>query len=457
VQSQGKDKIIPTLQLSYLHFVKGDLDKAFVFASDALRIAPNDPEVMLRFIFVGFKCNKIQEVVPVISRFHEQHPDRHEIWTIKTEEAPEFLKKLQERATFLERAYREKPFPLCFIERFSPLSLFELWHTIAESGSPEVCVHFHSGEIRTAEEATTAKSDGRIVIDPLALLSLSLLNRLDLLEWGFTRIIVSRDIIGIIDFERIQALDKYLSPIKSFLTRSSKVSMLQPKRRCDLPPDVREAFGTSYAALFDLAEQESVALYSDETGIRDIARERAIPTFSTRGLLQHAWNEGRVTWDELNECLIKLANHNYYIVLVDKDNLYWSAERYDFQMNENTRTLLNGIFAFSPNIQYFSDLFSDFISKLWSDAPPERKHRLNEYFVTCANLISIRSAHERAKEVKRFIGSALLKVANTKPEELKSLLDVIFVYVMTSITRDPSKMTDVTGDFCTRWNEREST
>lgn len=124
------------------------------------------------------------------------------------------------------------------------------------------------------------------------------------------------------------------------------------------------------------------------------------------------------------------------MVLVSKDNLFYTVQAHSFDMNEDTAALLNGIFAHSPNLEYFADLFSDFIAKVWAEVPPEARHKRSDFLIRCANLISARAGPNRDKLLQKFLGSALVKLVQAAPQEMSSLIDAMFVWIQANLFRE---------------------
>ena len=347
--------------LSFVETLRREYREAFRHAQDAVEAAPQDVRAHLALVRASLDTPaevrvepKQQKTFQASFEFLQKHPSGF-IKAIPFEkDLKSFIKFAKARADYareVESLVRKRRLPMAFLANTLGVSAFEAWRGLI----PHSQLHVSC-------------------VDAFALISLRLLNRLDLLPKMFRKILVHTSTLeGFVNdlranegrkpaltisyvggklvrsemsAEDVAVWFAFLQDLRNFL-KGPDVELASLDRTVPMTEEMRQATEIIGPAFYDpilLAQARKVAFYGDDAPLRSLASiEHHIPTFCTQALLRVARGKGLLSDAEYEDCIIKLLRHNYHFVSESADTILRLAGSEKFQLTPLSRRLLNRI------------------------------------------------------------------------------------------------------------------
>ena len=391
--------------LSFVETLRKEHKEAVGHANEAVKTAPNDVRSHLAIFRTGLDCSddfkfdeEQKKAFNASLQFLQEHPSGY-IKAIPFEkDLKSIIAMVKARSDYgrqIEKLVRERNLPMAFLAQQLNLSPFQAWMGLV--GHSNLHVHMAYGtteeQTREVDDALRAKA---VCVDEFALLTLRLLNRLDLLPKLFPKILahtatlesVASDIREMeagkpalsiryhegrlvrseITPEQLKPWLTFLQDIRNFLkSQAAELASLDPTT--SLSEDMRQAKELLGPVAYEpilVAHARKVAFYGDDAPMRSLAlTAHHIPTFCTQALLRIAREKCLLTDSEYEDCIIKLLRHNYHFVSESAETLIRLAQTENFEITGLSRQLLSR--ATQPGIDQTASIriLSEFFFLAW--------------------------------------------------------------------------------------------
>jgi tetratricopeptide (TPR) repeat protein len=272
-----------------------------------------------------FKSFKFDTSIP------EEEKGKEMLATIMSQILPQIIKSAQVRM-----AARNMPYPLAFKStHIGTSSLFVYWYDSIHSNEESDYLHILNAQNNRTEENEVAKNATSVVIDISALLTLTQLDLLAVLdEFDFvilssgTRYIIELELSGIHPphplaekLEKWRLSNKHKIRVRAVHSDPEDLSTADSYELSDIGIYVRRnqgienIIGAGMGESILLARQLNLPLYSDDSTMRYLASEEYhVRTFSFLSLLYRCELNGSINEEAVSELYARLIENHYLAI-----------------------------------------------------------------------------------------------------------------------------------------------
>jgi len=413
--------------LSFVETLRRQHKEAVRHALEAVKTAPDDVRAHLAVLRTGLDCpddfkadEEQRKAFATSLQFLQKHPSGYIKAVPFEKDLKSFIAMVKARsaqARQVEKLVREKNLPMAFLAHQLNLSPFEAWRGLVSHSNLHVHIAYGTTEEQTRELDNALRANA-VCVDVFALLTLRLLNRLDLLPKLIPKILAHTATLesiaeGIHEVEtgkpalsiayhegqlvRSEITPEQFEPWLSFLQdiriflKSPVVELASLAPTTSLSQDMlqaKEILGSASYEPILLAHARNVTFYGDDAPMRSLAwTEQHVPTFCTQALLRVAREKGFLTDSEYEDCVIKLLRHNYYFVSESAGTLLRLAQTDNFEVTDLSRRLLSR--ATQPGIDQTASIriLSEFFLLLWRSDFSKAVSPRDEWLDLCLEML----------------------------------------------------------------------
>ena len=336
-----------------------------------------------------------------LSKFTTWFPDHAGLMQVKVEK--EDLSKIflavdarSRQANEVLTIYRSNCLPLGAFARLVGSSLADVWAGLV--GRPDGVFLASTGGTDDAKiEVKLVNASRHIVLDFTSLLTLAHIGILDRLPLRFDSLIVSQALVDEIDST---IASRSLHPLPSmtiwkegerYLRREITPADIERSRdfyqrirthikdKCSITPttialdlgktrfeQLEDVLGKSAVAALLIAKERGLPLFSDDLGLRIIAKKDwGVSGFWTQTLLVDFREKGVISNDQYHEAITKLLQSNYRFVSLDADGLIWILRSTGFTTSPAASRAFEALHG--PDCTEESAVFvlSDLVKRFW--------------------------------------------------------------------------------------------
>lgn len=276
------------------------------------------------------------------------------------------IRKQHQHTQQVADLYKDKKLTIGAFANLIGKNIIEVWGGLISD--EKLGINFCRGDFQEREEAVSHLKKGvRIVVDPIALLTLNSLEVKGLLTKEFGKFGIAqstKDLIlelitqlhptrkqgylvlgqegeNITRYERtpesIQKNIKYLEGLLEWIDKNCDI--LPVSQLDDISKETREEweklFGTPSVNTILIAREKNTILLCDDERLRTIGKnEYNIEGIWTQALFMDALNKKIISQDQYDEFVIKLVSLSYYYVSVSGDNLFYALKKSNWKNEE---------------------------------------------------------------------------------------------------------------------------
>lgn len=409
--------------LSFVETLRKEHKEAFRHAQEAVKAAPDDVRAHLALVRASLSTPVEMNVEPTQQKtfqasfeFLQNHPSGY-IKAIPFEkDLKSFIRLAKARADharMIESLVSKRRLPMGFLANALGVSAFKAWRGLVPHPKLHVSMAYGTSEEQERETAEAGSAEA-VCVDAFALITLRLLNRLDLLPRVFRKVIVHTSTLesfvsdlrdneirkpaltvsyvdGKLARSEMSAEDvalwfAFLQDVRNFL-KGPGVELASLDRTVPMTEEMRQAIEILGSAYYDpilLAQNLNVAFYCDDAPMRSLASiEHHIPTFCTQAVLRVARGRGLLSDAEYEDCIIELLRHNYHFVSESADTILRLAESEQFQLTLLSRRLLNRLSQPELNQSFSVKILGEFFVLLWRSDFTKSGGRRDEWLGVC--------------------------------------------------------------------------
>ena len=394
-----EERKIGLLHLAQFYLMRGDKDKAYKKVCELISGYDSDSDVYQAFFFISMYTNNHnnEQFAIRLKEFNEKWPDDKRIQAIEvySEDTPiekrgeeiltnisSFLYPSVERRRKVEVFKKIYKIPLFFECSFLPLNYYELWRKKINSDEKYELIHIRTNDNEYKEDVRVAADSKIICIDYLAILTLKMLDQLEVLPKIYDKIIISRGVITEIRNDFIKTNDEFLKEIleefqkDSYFINSSYFNM-----------DISSSHPFGYEDTLQIVINDKVSLLSDEVVFREEIKQLGGVSFSTLELLDVIRDKEYISEIDFQQFQVSLAKSNYLLVRINLDLLYSLAEADDFDLMHSSRELLNALLRPFVIVESFLAIFQNLIIKFFQQGDAIPKYKKREWLLFISNRI----------------------------------------------------------------------
>jgi tetratricopeptide (TPR) repeat protein len=406
---QARNRVSRTkdlLALAHGYSFLGRSVPAVKLGYQALQQSPNDPHVhrVYQNLVLNMKDGEGPELgeeyakafQESIATFNTRFPEEEGMKLINVEKDFSGLFEVLDQgaartATILEQ-YRNGVFPVSTLATLKGRNLYDVWLGLQAIEG----VRMSLGTLEEIERENHAVVESReVVIDPLALFTLTRARQLGLLRKMFDRLLVHQDAFDDIQAairEERRGLERGKLSIGKFGGQYFKdeippeavkksVDFLEGvktfvKDECEVVGFDRELSEEDWALVESvgqpagspamLAAQRRVPLYSDDGLLRHLFnKERGVTGFSSFTLFTHAANKGLMSRSRFYDLTLLLLRMNYRFVPVSVDCLMHGARLSGFRGGGDFERALNTLVCKESDTTSMTMVIAGFLARLW--------------------------------------------------------------------------------------------
>jgi tetratricopeptide (TPR) repeat protein len=419
------------MNLATTYALAGDVEASTRTARRALALAPDDQTIVANFIQLMLRNERsdlaLEQVHVYLSKFPDD--DFIRVWRGEPEELAErFIREIvqprMKRHQAVVDLYRKYPLPLGMMAKALGRSYVNLWNGLRQR---ELQQPFSSarGEAFAKSELEAATQQREIVLDESAALTLQLLGLLSAVVARFDRVYVAQATVDDIRDELLIRESPELRVVAATIGLSTKSRVVSPDGDKSASPlaDVADALAASEFESLTLALQRGLPLFSDDLGIRDLARGHGCPAFGTRSFLELARREELVDAHLYCKSIVRLIRENYHFISYSGEVLAWAIQSSGYEENDDTRALLAQFLKHDAEVRSYVRVFSNAICRLWRETPQEYEGRRSQWTVRLLDLVAMRGTPPN------ILGTLYLTVtclALEAPQHLRTLMFEVF-------------------------------
>ena len=322
-------------------------------------------------------------------------------------EVGKLLKQRNEHVDEIVTLYRNRQLTIGALALLLQVDIYEGWLGLVKD---------KRNKLYCANGSAEEQNDGlgivinfqEIIIDPIALFTLSHIKSLDLLFSHFKKIYIPRFFVeefrsvihklqerstqktGMLFYQEGKVAGVEVSPeeIKAHLDFLEDIQGYIGGKLIplgfDKVPDAdavkrEEVFSKTYASIIQICQEHNLPLFSDDLMFRQISKEFGIKSFGVQSFLAGIWNKGLITEQQYYDRVISIANLRYDYLSISAGLLFYSITKNYLQLAplDEFNTLLEILKDPRTTPASIVQVLTDFIRLLYIEKlPPEMRAQI---------------------------------------------------------------------------------
>ncbi len=414
---------------------------------EIIKIKTNDIEDIYEVLEI--KSKYVRAFQEILDNFNKDFPDDKTLQMVKADpaEIANRLRLMSERQEQIVEMYKAKQLPINLLSNLLNRDIFVTWVGLVTQKGLRLYCASGSVEEQRNEQDLVENSD-TVVIDLISLLTLSVLELLDLPQKVFKNVYVQRATVDEIEAQLLEARGRQKEGFMTLFhlegkTYRDEVKPEQAQKRLEYLEKLRAAvqkmtimgldspledsltekekvYGRSYIHLIQLCLDRKIPLFSDDFLLRGLLfNEYKIRGFSIQNFMVIAGKKGLLSEMEYCDKIIELSKRNYHYLSVSAQMLFHAVEKNHFQPRNADFDALIETLAEDTTIESLITVLSDFIRLIYIDKlPPDVKAR---YLDVILNRLSAGGNPEHIKLFLKALQNKLQFVEFLMPQIQKEI------------------------------------
>lgn len=426
----------PFAVMSTLYLLLGDQRKAYLAADQGRQREPNNSDVLSNFCNVALKTGHTREATEAIRVFAGLFPNdaRVTVWHGQSTQLAErlleeFVHPNARREETALSLYAERHLPVVFLHKTLRMPLVQSWRRLTHGMARVYSNRGIDGEVQ--EQLDILRGTQKVVVDPVALFTLSELNLLSVIPELFPEACVSQTTLDQFHSELLAAPEErgLLSPILDAITTGngglvpvSDVVATRQRRFRRLSGILGEATVGTIA----VASESGACIYAEDLGTQDMAREFGVTGFSTRAVLEVARQRNLLDLTTYYRCLRRLLHMNYSWIVHDSELLIWVLREGGLGDSPDAERIIAQAFEPDASPEKFANYFAGAVTRLWLDDFGITPSKVNRW--THRLLDAVNALPDKSNGIVIFTGQVLAVLTTYRPDRIAKFLGSVLYW-----------------------------